>query len=696
MDIHTVTSSGGHGRDRGLSDLYREMDRFSNEALEGEKREAASLLRELANGADPREIQERIDALFAERRGELKRSLLAAFPRLSRGDVESYLNEWAEAWSTHFHAAKLGDAVRSKAPSPMELFASGGTPDPKLETALAQALSWQQSLSGSPDTGAIQLANDLVNEIEGLIASGGSIEALQSWTHDQYYVGVSDFLFDTTKYSGMDEADVTTWFRISQMQENPIFSQIDGYASKIVEWKYEGTCADPQLIGAAIIELDVIYLTAKQQGKPIDYGALLAQFQDMFVNSTFGGYPQMLGHPDQVYRFMQIFGLSMNSGLAIAEIEQLPQTAVTQAALKLLSEEPFPEFVQWAQNLYWNFPGLSQADATPIYYIAMLGAAPGPSPWDLLHDEVLNWANSFPPGSPDAQLAKQLLDQMNPNGSQSDLANWIATKFPPEFDIYMKYPDALQSTIQQLYSYAGVALSGPTPMDMQYKIAYDWQPTSDAGKELKQSLLSQMIAFHSNGPFSNVTLWAQVLVDDDFQNYPGLSAADAATFEAITKTSAPANPFASIQSEISQYLADRNEGFQNLLSHFGLSYPKTAAQWQRLLRMCQAEESKLQYAMQACHSPADWSALATHFHLPQGSWQQIQQEANDLLTAMQGAGGYQSAVSLFNSVLAEITALESEKPMPRLSALQDWAKGVNLSNYPGLTANDLAEFQKLI
>ena len=56
-------------------------------------------------------------------------------------------------------------------------------------------------------------------------------------------------------------------------------------------------------------------------------------------------------------------------------------------------------------------------------------------------------------------------------------------------------------------------------------------------------------------------------------------------------------------------------------------------------------------------------------------------------------GGYNSAVSLFQSALNEIASLE--KTHAPASDLAKWAKSVNLSQYPGLSPEDLAEFNKL-
>lgn len=340
-------------------------------------------------------------------------------------------------------------------------------------------------------------------------------------------------------------------------------------------------------------------------------------------------------------------------------------------------------------------------------------------PLETYLDKVRSWQAQYKPGSPEYLLAaafiKQIQDLMGKNKTLQDLINAIKQNVYSDAngdDLYMQFfgTSTQQGATQAVAALVGfftdghISLPPPsfTQMDTTYQAAEKWfndPKTPDADKKLAQALLQEMRLLGSDpskvGPLKD---WAQKFTSDNL--FANASDAGKALFCQLTGATMPPTGLARWEQEIANYLTQRTADFKTLLLELGIPpnpMPTTQAGWDGLAGFANEFSKGMERAEHAGTQQA-WSAFATEWGLPEGNIATIQKEAQARLTGFKDAGqgfGDQSAIKLFNQVLGEIKSLE--KPPPGSFAdLQKWAKGVNLANFPGLTQDDLKEFQKLL
>ncbi len=578
----------------------------------------------------------------------------------------------------------------------------GGAPPPTaMDTIYANVTTWIASLP--PGSADALLAQKLLTEVQSL-GSQGTQSALSGWISSTFG-GTQDIYMQNPDAS---QAAINQIYSLAGAGIPPTMTTMDQQYKLAFDWRagLQSGSADYVLANDLVNEIfslgssgSVTTLTAWAQhlikSDFPDYYNAPSAAQEKFVQFTFA----WLGAAYQQAEdwFNSTTPNSPARQLAIALLQEI-QALGDQGTIDQLKAW-FSQTFSASKDVYWQYLGLSQTDANTFYAICQEGGAPPPTAMDTIYANVMAWVASLPPGTIDALLAQKLLAEvqsLGSQGTQSTLNGWMNTTFGIQ-DIYMQNPDASATAIDQFYLLAGAGAPPPmTAADQKYKLAYDWRATLQAGSVdyiLANDLTDQIFAIGSAGSFATVTAWAQGIVDSNFANYPEATDTAKATFEKIADTGPPTDPFLGIKTDIQAYLTERETIFSNLLTILHQPYPQTPAQWQLLIKICQAEAVKLQSAMAQCHTDAQWLALGRTFGFT-GTPQQIQVAAAARVAAYQGVSGYQSAIALFNNVLDEINMLENERKP--LYVLQTWASEVNLNTYSGLSAADIGEFDKLL
>jgi cytochrome c-type biogenesis protein CcmH/NrfF len=348
---------------------------------------------------------------------------------------------------------------------------------------------------------------------------------------------------------------------------------------------------------------------------------------------------------------------------------------------------------------------------------------------DPLHkyaDAITNWESqnhySFP--SPQYRIAediKNLILSLEGQGkSMKEVIQAIdqqiyadpTHKRPPLQDIYMRYANTASGdlTVDQMKSLAALLSDGTntldtpplTDMDRIYQQVMQWAHSLDprSADGALAAITGKLILDNegSTGSLDHLRDMAQAMINFRDPSYANASPQAQEKFKELTGASSP--PPGSLltwDKEITQYLQTLESEFASNLGIPISELPTTPAGWQKLAKHLKPEAAKLVEDMKLAKTPADWQQLQRKWGLPPADTQTIQQEAearlNGYNNVVQG-GSKQSALQLFTLTLQEIKSLENSKGS--VTDLKKWAGSVNLANFPGLSATDILEFNKLL
>lgn len=502
------------------------------------------------------------------------------------------------------------------------------------------------------------------------------------------------------------------------------------YLEQVEHWQWQFQPGTPQYALANVI----IQQCLNAIGNKTDIGGLVALIQKNVFTDPKGSaddiYMRYFGvTPDQAANLVALFpGLKAPDFTQMDTNYQAAQKWLSDpnisAADKQLAQALLAELIalgsapsqigplkDWAQGFLQNSLYINATPAGQAMFRTLTGAAA--DPLESYLDSVRNWQAQFKAGSPEYLLAaafiKQIQALMGKNKTLQDLINAIKQNVYTDAhgdDLYMQFFGVSTQEVATLVGFfkdGPVSLQPPsfTQMDTLYQAAEKWYndpKTPAADKQLAQALLQQMSLLGSDpskvGPLKD---WAQKFTADPL--FTNASAAGQTLFCQLTGATMPPAGLSGWEQEIAKYLEQRNADFATLLLELGIPpnpMPKTQAQWDALAGFAGTFSQDMERTERAGTQQA-WSALAAEWGLPAGNIAAIQKEAQARLTGYKDAGlgfGDQSAIKLFTQVLAEIKSLENSGGS--LADLQKWAKGMNLANFPGLTAADKAEFQKLL
>ncbi|HSW86731.1 MAG TPA: hypothetical protein VLG49_04430, partial [Rhabdochlamydiaceae bacterium] len=282
-------------------------------------------------------------------------------------------------------------------------------------------------------------------------------------------------------------------------------------------------------------------------------------------DGNFANYPGI--SVNGIIEFCKIAGLQI-SGLdpyriLIAQWESSfqPNTPQYRFAAAILSEittlgptGTVDQLTSWLQGLlndgpgkldaYCQFPGLTQQDIEALTGILPKITVPPPTILDGIYNQyaALLASDNNPQ---DIALIKSFLNAIQAMGNMAGanqgqvtqaLQGWFNNLFSHD-DPYLQYPDASPNLISMLYGTVGKADPGPTYVDQQYKIAYDYTHSlpvnATADIKLMNAMLQEMQAVGSYGNFINVSYWALGIVKTNFADFPGVTQATKTEFQTI-------------------------------------------------------------------------------------------------------------------------------------------------------------------
>lgn len=374
------------------------------------------------------------------------------------------------------------------------------------------------------------------------------------------------------------------------------------------------------------------------------------------------------------------------------------------------SDKFLDSFKKWGQDFSLSDTFCNASDAAANTFCDMTGA----DPLQGYLERVEKWQAGYKDkNSPQYQLADAIIKQIKSLiGHTRNLADLITAidknvYFDPHGDdIYMRFFGLTQDQMQSLsalLSGGSKVLKTPTftEMDKKYQAVQEWladKTISPNDRKLAEALLNELKALGSDpaqlGPLQK---WAQAFTSDP--TFTNASIAAQTEFCQITGAMQPVSSLDVWEKLIADYLKERTDAFDFLLLQLGIPpapLPKTEQEWKRLTKFANQLNQDIALATQQGTQQA-WSQLAAKWGLAPGGIETIQNEAAKRLEGYQKATqglGDQSAIKLYSEILTKIKQLEANGGST--ADLQAWAKGINLSNYPGLTDGDKQEFNKLL
>lgn len=304
------------------------------------------------------------------------------------------------------------------------------------------------------------------------------------------------------------------------------------------------------------------------------------------------------------------------------------------------------------------------------------------------------WLASTTPNTPVNGLAKLLqetIESMISQGkSMSDLQNWANTALNnPDYDLYFISGVGKQSDMQQFCNICETGTAPPpTPMDVISAEFSAWTTShtlSEPDKKLFSWLAVQILQLESHGDPNALKALAQKIVDSGYSDYGAISGAADDEFQKLTG----ASDFNNTQTQLEAYLAQRGTSLAQMLALLKLPMPKTEAEWARLSKICAIQVAKMKADMAQCHTDSDWQKLGVKYGLSGN----IQEAASERIKNLDQAPSYPSAFLLFEALSKEITVLQGEDK--NLQDLKAWAQTIDFNDYPGLSPEDVADFQHL-
>ena len=546
-----------------------------------------------------------------------------------------------------------------------------------LDGVYRMTLTWMDQVKQS-DPAAYQLASDLKAELNRRGSNGGSLAEWQTWIQTTL-LGQDDVYW---KYPGIIDTDVTqfeTQYGVTGQQD----TSMDKAYSLVQAWINTHGSSDPAYGFMKNLKLQIEGL-----GSYKSMSALTAQFGPP-NNDIYWQHPQFT--PQDILDVYSIFqqpvpGMTVTDSAYLAAENWLkanPAATPMHDFVYTLSQEIealgsyksldsiLKQFQSPNNDFYWQHPDL---DATTIYQILQQPQAPSMTDTDKAYLAAENWLKANPAATPMHDFVYTLSKQIEALGSYKGLDSILSQFQPPNNDFYWQHPDLNATTIYQILQQPQAP--GMNSMDTAYLALQNWLNTPPSGDDLAlaNALLSGFENLHSFDPFSDLTNWAQNFINSSSPIYTNASASAVQTF--LNITGAVDTSFSKIQTDIQAYLAAETAAIAEIETMMRLRAPPNAAQARQF-------ETYLNN-MIATYGK---SAVASRYGISVAT-------LNTVLQELPVAGSYGSSNALFTAALAEIAELENNHGS--LSALKAWAQSVNLSNYPGLSAADLAEFQKLL
>ena len=200
-------------------------------------------------------------------------------------------------------------------------------------------------------------------------------------------------------------------------------------------------------------------------------------------------------------------------------------------------------FTNATDDIYMQYPGISQGDANKFYQIIMdnTNAAPAPTAMDNAYAAAYQYEQSNI-AQPTQNAFNDLLEEMKTLGSKGTAAAlqaWVKTKFATN-DIFWTYPDIAQTAVNEFYKLLGLAPLTPTTIDTLYSDAGGWASTlTGANVALGQDLINEIKAVVSKGgtvaaELTAIQTWGKAVIagtSPDSKDYQAASVAAKGGFE---------------------------------------------------------------------------------------------------------------------------------------------------------------------
>lgn len=574
-------------------------------------------------------------------------------------------------------------------------------PPTAMDTVYMNAESWVKGLS--PTDPAFSFAGSLLSEIKSL-GSYGQISDLQNWVATP--LKGSDIYWKNPTFT---TGDVSAIYGILQLTP-PTHTAMDIAHSSALTWLASLSPSDPSYSIAQKLLTQIQSLGYNGQMSDLQ-NWLNANFKLDDIYWQFPGISQT--NVNTLYTVCQSTPPTGPTALDTAyesyetELNNLsPNDPAYPLAQKLLSEinqlgsfGKITDLQNWLGNefktddIYWNYPGISPQNVKTIYAICGISTPPAETAMDAALESATTWFDSLSRNDPAFPAAQKLLTEIQSLGSyakMSDLQNWLSDQMKPN-DIYWQFPGISSQNAIQLYNICQTPFPAgiPTAMDNAYLATLNWlnsrPPLQGNDLKLADALLAELAGLGSAGNFNTVTNWAQNIIDNNDPLFVNASSSAESTFASITGTTT----FTPIYNDINAYL----QNLENTYAYIMNFCPQSIRGTSKFARWCLTQWTKLDTDIKTANP--DWIALGRKYGIMSGSAEQIKEELirrDDVYHGLTN-GGYNSAVSLFQAALNEISTLE--KTHAPFSDLTKWAKSVNLNQYPGLSPEDQAEFGKL-